>query len=147
MQISAEMEEVQTFKPTRPFTSPWYAAAILDCSKFSLLDHIENGRMPLAFDIGRPGASRVCLRMATASVLAVKTGLKPSPDLEKFFDGAFPKDKPFYRPPRLAWILHCDYDHIYHLLTAKALADTGGATRYQIPRESILDFLGKRRLA
>jgi hypothetical protein len=131
-------DEARAFKTSRPFASPCFAAAILDCSKYS--------RIPLAFDIATPGATRLCLRMATASVLAVKTGLKPSSDMAKFFDTTFPKDKPVYRPARLAWMLHCDYDHIYHLLAAKALADAGGATRYQIPRESILEFLTQRLL-
>jgi hypothetical protein len=140
-------DETQPFETARPFASPWFAAAILDCSKYSLSDYIENGGIPLAFNIGIPGATRICLRMATASVMAAKTGLKPSSDMAKFFDAAFPKDKPVYRPPRLAWMLHCDYDHIYHLLAAKALSDAGGATRYQIPRDSIIDFLTRRRLA
>jgi len=139
-------DEARAFKTSRPFASPCFAAAILDCSKYSLGDYIEHDRIPLAFDIATPGATRLCLRMATASVLAVKTGLKPSSDMAKFFDAAFPKDKPVYRPARLAWMLHCDYDHIYHLLAAKALADAGGATRYQIPRESILEFLTQRLL-
>jgi len=138
--------EIQAFETNRPFASTPFASAILDCSTYSLLDYIETGEIPLAFDIGAPGATRVCLRIASASVLAYKTGLKPSSDMAKFFDATFPKDKPFYRPPRLAWILHCDYDHIYHLLEANALADAGGSTRYQIPRESVVDFLAKRRL-
>jgi hypothetical protein len=141
------IEDHQPLEARRPFASPPFATAILDCSRYSLLDCIQNAGMPLAFDIRAPGAQRLCLRVATASVLAVRTGLKPSSDMAKFFDGAFPKDKPVYRPPRLAWILHCDYDHIYHLLEAGALADAGGARRYQIPRESIVDFLAKRRLA
>jgi hypothetical protein len=142
------MIEVTTlaFETKRPFSSPGFATAILDCSKYCLLDYIGNGDIPLAFDIGVPGAKRVCLRMATASVLAARTGLKASSDIEKFFEFAFPTDKPVYRPPRLAWVLHCDYDHIYHLVEAKALADAGGETGYHIPRESIIKFLTERRL-
>ncbi len=102
--------------------------------------------MPLAFDIGAPGARRVCLRVAAANLLAVKTGLKPLADLDKFLGDAFPADRPVYRPPRLAWMLHCDYDHIYNLLDTGALSDAGGATRYQIPRASIIKFLTHRRL-
>jgi hypothetical protein len=135
------------FKTRRPFASPSFATAILECTKYNLMEHIENRRLPLAFDIGVPGATRLCLRVAAANVLAVKTGLKPLTDMEKFLDGAFPADKPVFRPPRLAWILHCDYDHIYHLLETRALDDAGGATRYQIPRESIIGFMAKRRLA
>jgi hypothetical protein len=130
----------------RPFASPWVAAALLDCSKYTFLNHVEHGRLPLAFDIAIPGATRLCLRVATASVLAVRTGLKPSADMGRFFDAAFPKDTPIYRAARLAWILQCDYDHIYHLIGARALANVDRATRYQIPRESIVKFLGKRRL-
>ncbi len=145
MQMTIE-NETQAVGTARPFASPWFAAAVLDCSKYSLWEHIQNGGIPLAFDIGAPGARRLCLRMATASVMAFKTGLKPSSDMAKFFDAAFPKERPVYRPPRLAWIFHCDYDHIYHLLAGKALADAGGATRYQIPRESIITFLTHRRV-
>ena len=145
MEIMIE-DDIELCETKRPSASPWFAAAILDCSKYSLSEYIEKGQIPLAFDIGAPGATRLCLRMATASVMAVKTGLRPSSDMAKFFDAAFPKDKPFYKPPRLAWMLHCDYDHIYHLLAAKALADTGDETRYLIPRESIIEFLAKRRL-
>jgi hypothetical protein len=135
------------FKTVRPFASPSFATAILECTKYNLMDHIENRRLPLAFDIGVPGATRLCLRVAAANVLAVKTGLKPLTDMEKFLDSAFPADKPVFRPPRLAWLLHCDYDHIYHLLDAGALDDAGVATRYLIPRQSIITFLARRRLS
>lgn len=145
MQTSIE-DGIETLKRTRPFASPCYAAEILECSRYSLFDHVQNGDIPLAFDIAAPGATRLCLRMASASVLAFRTGLKPSSDLAKFLDAAFPGETPIYRAPRLAWILHCDYDHIYHLLASKALADAGGATRYQIPRESIIEFLTRRRV-
>jgi hypothetical protein len=130
----------------RPLASPMFAAALLDCSYYNVLHHIEDGRLPLAFDIGRPGAARHFVRMATASVLAVRAGLRPSADIRKFFAGAFSPDKPVYRASRLAWMLQCDCDHIYHLVAARVLADAGGATRYQIPRESIIKFLTQRRL-
>jgi hypothetical protein len=136
----------QPLRPARPFVSAAFAGAILDCSKYSLQEYIENHRLPMAFNIALPGATRLCLRVAAASVMAVRTGLKPPVDLVKFLDSAIPKDKPFYPPPRLAWLLDCDNDHIYHLLAAGALADAGDATRYLIPRESVMDFLSKRQL-
>jgi hypothetical protein len=138
--------ETQAIKTKRPFASPSFATAILECTKYSLLGRIENHELPLAFDIAAPGARRLCLRVAAANLLAVKTGLKPLADLEKFLGDAFPKDKPVYRPPQLAWMFHCDYDHIYNLLDTRALDDAGGATRYQIPRASIIKFLTQRRL-
>jgi hypothetical protein len=137
----------QAFQAARPLVSPSFAATVLDCTKYRLLEEIENHRLPLAFDIGAPGAKRLCLRVAAASVRAVQTGLKPPSDLEKFLDTAFPKDQALYKPPRLALLLDCDYDHIYHLLEAGALADTGDVNHYLIPRQSIVNFLGKRRLA
>ena len=83
-----------------------------------------------------PGATRLCLRVATASVLARRTGLKPRRTWKNSLTRRFPPDKPVYRPPRLAWMLHCDYDHIYHLLDAGALDDAGGATRYRFPAKA-----------
>jgi hypothetical protein len=133
-------------KAMRPFAPPVVAAALMDCSNYHVFDCVENGTLPLAFDIARPGAVRQCLRVATASILAARSGLKASADLEKFIEMTFPKERPVYRPGRLAWILHCDHDHIYHLLGSGTLSDAGGATRYQIPRESIVSFLTKRRL-
>jgi hypothetical protein len=130
----------------RPFAPPLVAAALLDWSNYLVLDSIQDGTLPLAFDIARPGACRQFLRVATASVLAAQAGLKASADLERFFEATFPKSKPIYRAARLAWIWHCDYDHIYTLLTEGELFDAGGATRYQIPRESVLKFLTKRRV-
>jgi hypothetical protein len=138
--------ESQALETARPLAALGFAAALLDCSNYRVLDFIENGALPLAFDIAKPGARRHCLRVATAGVLAVRSGLKASSDLEKFLDAAFPKGQPVCPAARLAWKLHCDYDHIYHLLAARALSDAGTATRYQIPRESILKFLANRRL-
>jgi hypothetical protein len=135
------------FETARPFVSPSFAVAVLDCSKYQLLEQIENHRLPLAFDIGKPGSRRLCLRVAAASVRAVRTGLKPPSDLGKLLDTAFPKEQAHYKPSRLASLLDCDYDHIYHLLDAGALADSGDVNHYLIPRQSIIDFLGKRRLA
>ena len=134
------------FETARPLVSPSFAAAVLDCTKYRLLEEVENHRLPLAFDIGAPGAKRICLRVAAASVRAVRTGLKPPSDLGKFLDTAFPKEKAHYKPPRLALLLDCDYDHIYHLLEAGALADSGDVNHYLIPRQSVIDFLEKRRL-
>jgi excisionase family DNA binding protein len=128
----------------RPFASPDSAAALLECSRFILSGHIENGRLSLLFDIARPGVKRLCLRIATPSLLALKTGLKLPTDDGKFLNGAFPQ--PFYNAPALAALLQCDYDHIYNLIQAKALADMGRGTHYLIPRESIIEFLTKRRV-
>jgi len=128
----------------RPFASPDSAAALLECSRFILTGHIENGRLPLQFDIARPGVKRVCLRIATPSLLALKTGLKPPTDSPKFLMSAFPK--PFYNAPALAALLQCDYDHIYNLIQGKALEDMGIDSHYLIPKESIIDFLAKRRV-
>ena len=36
--------------------------------------------------------------------------------------------------------MDCDYDHIYHLLKAKVLADAGNTTQYLIPRRSFSIF-------
>jgi hypothetical protein len=128
----------------RPFASQDSAAALLECSRFILTGHIENGRLPLQFDIARPGVRRVCLRIATPSLLALKTGLKPATDTTKFLIGAFPK--PHYNAPALAALLQCDYDHIYNLIQAKVLSDNGIGAHYLIPRESIFAFLTKRRI-
>jgi len=131
---------------TRPFTSLWFAAALLDCSKYQLIEYIENGDIPLAFDIAVPGAHRACLRVATAELLQLSVGRTPNGDLARLFDLVLPKNRPVYRPAQLAWLLHCDYDHIYHLLRANILADAGGRTRYQVPRDSIIAFLTERRV-
>ena len=137
----------ENFETVRPLVSPAFATAILDCSRYHLLERIENQKLPLAFDIAAPGVSRKCLRVAAVNVRAVRSGLKPTEDLVKFFDSAFPAKEPHYGAPRLAWLMDCDYDHIYHLLKAKVLADAGNTTQYLIPRQSIFDFLTKRRLA
>jgi excisionase family DNA binding protein len=129
---------------SRPFVSPDSAAALLECSRFILTGHIENGRLPLQFDIARPSVKRLCLRIATPSLLALKTGLKPPTDTAKFLNGAFPQ--PFYNAPALASLLHCNDDHIYNLIQAKMLADIGIGAHYLIPKESIVDFLAKRRI-
>jgi hypothetical protein len=132
---------------SRPLASPALAAVILDCTTHTIADYIHDGTLPLSFDIKSPGKTRLCLRMATSNVLAFQSGLMPSSDLQKFFDTAFPRDKPLYSPPRLAWILHCEDEHIYHLLATGALIDAGDSNRHKVPRHSVIDFLQKRRLA
>lgn len=132
---------------SRPLASLALAAAILDCTTHTVADYIHDGTIPLSFDIKRPGKSRFCSRIATSNVMAFQSGLMPSSDLQKFFDIAFLREEPLYSPPRLAWILHCEDEHIYHLLASDALIDAGNSNRHKVPRDSIIDFLEKRRLA
>jgi hypothetical protein len=142
-----EQKHGETFETARPLVSPAFATAVLDCSRYHLLERIENQKLPLAFNIAAPGVKRICLRVAAVNVRAVSAGLKPSADLATFLNAAFSAKEPYYGAPRLAWLLDCDYDHIYHLLKAKVLTDAGNTTQYLIPRQSIFDFLTKRRLA
>ncbi|HEY3856053.1 MAG TPA: hypothetical protein VGO67_16815 [Verrucomicrobiae bacterium] len=142
-----QQKQHENFETTRPLVSAAFATAILDCSRYHLLERIEDQKLPLAFDIAAPGVSRMCLRVASVNLQAVRSGLKPMEEFAKFFDSSFPAKEPHFGAPRLAWLMDCDYDHIYHLLKAKVLADAGNPTQYLIPRQSIFDFLTKRRLA
>jgi hypothetical protein len=139
--------ETRTQTSSRPFASPAFAGGLLNCTSHRVADFVHDGRIPLAFDIRHPSRHRLCLRVATANVVAFKSGLTPSSDIKTFFDTVFPPNVPTYNPPELGLVLQCNTEHIYHLITAKALTDAGDKTRYQVPRESILRFLKKRRLA
>ena len=68
----------------RPFSSVWQAATMLDCSERRVYHHIQEGRLPLAFDISRPGGERSYIRMATASVMALQRHRRPPSDLDQF---------------------------------------------------------------
>jgi hypothetical protein len=130
----------------RPFTSVWQAATLLDCTERRVYHDIQEGRLPLAFDISRPGAERVCVRMATASVVALQRRCRPASELAPFLAGLLPLSQFSYRVPELARMLQCDPDHIYHLIGAGMLEDVGGSTHYRVPRESIARFLAERRI-
>jgi hypothetical protein len=100
----------------------------------------------LAFDISRPGGDRACIRMATASVVSVQRTRTPSADLAPFLAQVVPETQFSFRAPQLARLWQCDLDHIYRLISANALEDIGGPTRYRVPRESVLRFLAERRI-
>ena len=128
------------------FMSVWQAAALLDCAEKGIYHSIQEGRMPLAFDIARPGGGRLCVRVAASSVQALKRHSAPPEDFGQFLAQALPKTLYSYKPPQLARFFQCDPDHIYHLIAAKELEDVGGATRYRVPRESLIRFLIERRI-
>jgi hypothetical protein len=136
----------QALNGRRPFTSVWQAATMLDCSERRVYHLIQEGRLPLAFDISRPGGDRVYIRLATASVLALQRHRCPPSDLAQFLAEALPADQFSYKAPQVARLLECDPDHIYRLIGAKVLDDIGGATRYRVPRDSLGRFFTERRV-
>jgi hypothetical protein len=136
----------QAMNGRRPFCSVWQAATLLDCSERRVYHQIQEGRLPLAFDISRPGGDRGYVRLATASVLALQRRRRPPSDLDQFLAELLPAEQFSYKAPHVARMLECDADHIYHLIGAKSLEDIGGATRYRVPRESLVRFLTERRI-
>ncbi len=130
----------------QPFTSVWQAATLLGCAEKQVYHYIQEGRLPLAFDIATPGSERGCIRMATASVVALQRHRPPGTDLDLFLAVALPAGQYSYKAPQLARLLQCDPDHVYQLIGAKALEDVGGSTRYRVPRESMVRFLTARRI-
>ena len=136
----------QSLSGKRPFSSVWQAATLLDCTERRIYHYIQEGRLPLAFDISRPGGDRACIRMATASVVALQRIRTPSADLAPFLAGVVPETQFSFRAPQLARLLQCDLDHIYNLIATNALQDVGGPTRYRVPRESVIRFLTERRV-
>ena len=136
----------QSLAGARPFSSVWQAATMLDCTERQIYHYVQEGRLPLAFDIGRPGAERACIRMATASLVALQRIRLPSADMAAFLERVAPETQFSFLAPQLAKLLQCDLDHIYHLIAAKELEDVGGPTRYRVPRESVIRFLTDRRI-
>jgi hypothetical protein len=136
----------QSLAGLRPFSSVWQAATLLDCSERRVYHYVQEGRLTLAFNIARPGSDRACLRMATASVVALQRRHPPSAEVEPFLDLAVPATQFSFKAPQLARMLQCDLDHVYHLIAAKVLQDIGGPTRYRVPRDSVLRFLTERRV-
>jgi len=136
----------QSLAGTRPFSSVWQAATMLDCTERQIYHYIQEGRLPLAFDICRPGAERVCIRMATASVVSLQRVRLPSSDLSPFLNQVAPETQFSFKAPQLARLLQCDQDHIYRLISSNMLEDVGGPTRYRVPRESLIRFLQERRI-
>ncbi len=130
----------------RPFSSVWQAATLLDCSERRIYHYVQEGRLPLAFDISRPGGDRQCLRMATASVVGLQRHKRPPADLEIFLAGLLPVQQFSYKASQLARMWQCDLDHIYRLIGTNVLEDVGGSTHYRVPRESLLRFLRERRV-
>jgi hypothetical protein len=130
----------------QPFSSVWQAANLLDCTERRVYQHIQEGRLPLAFDIARPGGRRFCIRLSTASVVALQRHQPPPSDLGQFLDRVLPAVQFSYKAPQVARMLQCDVDHIYRLIGANALEDVGGSTHYRVPRESLVRFFMERRV-
>jgi hypothetical protein len=140
------MNRKQSLAFRRPFSSVWQAATMLDCTERQIYHYVQEGRLPLAFDICRPGADRVCIRMATASVVSLQRVRLPSADLAPFLERVAPETQFSFKAPQLARLLQCDLDHIYRLVSTHVLEDVGGPTRYRLPRESVIRFLKERRI-
>jgi len=136
----------QTMSGRRPFSSVWQAATMLDCSERRVYHHIQEGRLPLAFNISRPGGERLCIRLATVSVVALQRHRPPPTDLDQFLAGTLPEGQFSYKAPQVARMLVCDPDHVYRLIGTNVLEDIGGSTRYRVPRESLVRFLTERRV-
>lgn len=134
-----------SFRIERPFVSVWVAASVLNWSEHRVAASIEDGVLPFAFNIARPGVRRGCVRLATAAMEGCLGGAPRFDTLRDFLRATFPPQTPIYEPARLAWMMQCDYDHIYNLIRAQALADVGRQS-YQVSRESVLRFLTQRRL-
>jgi hypothetical protein len=100
----------------QPLVSTSHAAAVLGCSKRRVLELARDGKLPLVFNIAADMQRPSFPRIAAATVEAFRMGLRPSPNLERFFEPAFPPQTNVYVPPELAWRLQCDYDHVYKLL-------------------------------
>jgi predicted DNA-binding transcriptional regulator AlpA len=130
-----------------PFTSVWQAASLLGAAGPDVYHLIQDGSLPLAFNIARPGGARACVRVATAAVLALKRGKFPPSGLQPFLASLLPDSRFSYSVPQLAFMLQCDPDHIYHLIAHKQFEDVGGPTRYRVPRRSIAGFLTSRQLS
>jgi hypothetical protein len=130
----------------RPLASVWQAASMLDCSERDIYHQIEEGRLPLAFDISGPAGGRAYIRLATSSVVAAQRRRRAPGDLNKFLAELLPEGQFSYKAPQVARMLECDPDHIYRLIGAKALEDIGGSTRYRVPRDSLVRFLTQRRV-
>jgi len=136
----------QSLAGKRPFSSVWQAATLLDCSERQVYHYIQEGHLPLAFNIARPGGERACLRMATAAVVALQRHRPPPTELEPFLAEVTPETQFSFKAPQLAQLWQCDLDQIYRLIEAKALEDIGGPTRYRVSRESVVRFLTDRRV-
>ncbi len=129
-----------------PFVSVWQAAVLLERTEKEIYIRIQEGRLPLAFNIGMPGTARACLRLAASSVVSLMHRREPESDLAAFLERAVPVTHYSFRAPQLARLWQGDYDHVYRLVGAGELEDIGGKTRYRIPRESVIRFLTARRI-
>lgn len=130
----------------RPFSSVWQAATLLDCTERRVYHYIQEGRLPLAFDLSRQPGERSFIRMATASIVALQRARRPSAELAPFLAAVAPETQFSYQAPQLARLWQCDLDHIYRLLQFGMLEDIGGPTRYRVPRDSVVRFLTERRV-
>jgi hypothetical protein len=134
------------FHIERPFVSVWVAASVLNCSEHRVAAWLEDGSLPFAFNIARPGVRRACIRIATAALQGRLCGRQPFAAQPDFLEATFPPEILVYEPARLAWMMQCDYDHIYNLIRARALSDVGRRS-YEVSRESLLCFLDERSLS
>lgn len=128
----------------RPLTSVWVAAVLLNCDEHQIHRYIQDGQIPLAFDISHPGARRAAIRVALPNVMELRHKRKRTADLNEFLLRFF--NDGIYRAVDVAWLLQCDYDFVYKLVRAKALENSAKAGRYLISRANLSAFLKKRRI-
>jgi hypothetical protein len=143
---SPARKDLSSFCIQRPFLSVWVAASVLNCSEHRVACWMQDGTLPFAFNIARPGVRRACVRLSTAALQGCLSGAQPFAGLPEFLEAVFPPAIATYAPAQLAWMMQCDYDHIYNLIRARALADVGRES-YEVPRPSLLRFLNERTLS
>ena len=95
------------FRIERPFVSVWVAASVLNCGERRIAAWLEDGSLPFAFNIARPGVRRACVRLATGSLQGLLRGKQPFATQPEFLAATFPPATPVYEPARLAWMMQC----------------------------------------
>jgi hypothetical protein len=143
------------FPIQRPFLSVYACCAIADLTYDQVLSLIDDGAIPVAFNIAqRQSTTKLCLRVLTSSLAEYLSGRRaaaPGPNFATELASLFPALSATVRTPTLARILDCNEDHIARLVHDGCLRSAttlrrGAGGCGLIYRHSIIDFLLQRRI-
>lgn len=138
--------------PRRPLAPIGAAMMLLDLDEDQVLSLIEEGGLAWAWDIRGPGASRREVRIWLGALTAHLTGA-PQPVIEEgeLLPRLLPHARPSLRSPELQRLFTCSATHIQGLISAGEISGERAARKgpsgwVPVTRESVLGFLGRRRV-
>jgi hypothetical protein len=135
----------------RPLMSVWSAALLLNCGEHAIENHVADGKLAWAFDIGYSHSpAKGCVRIFTRCVLDFCDGVKNDFTESFVLNSIFPEARERFTPSAVAFAWHCGEQNVDRLIKRGVLKQVPhpNPTRARwrcVSRDSLIKFLRSRR--